>query len=228
MKCRVAFSDANKVNTHIPSKCDNCGESIILTPWDIDHYKHHFCSPECHYTFFLGEGNPNYGKVMNQDSIDQMKATKKKNYKKKNHPLWGKHHSKESKEKMRIAHLDSSEETRAKMRASHPRIHGEAHHNWRGGLSLLEFEEAYGIEMRDWDALATKVRERDKYTCQFCGAKHSTSVHHIRPRRYGIDNSMDNLITLCTACHPTIEHKTNEHIAKGIDPIALFYDAWSK
>ena len=228
MECRVAFTDANKVNTHFLLKCDKCGESIILQQWDLNHCEHHFCNRKCQYEFFNGEGNPNFGKSHSQETVDKISATKKKNYKKENHPLWGKHHSKEAKAKMSAYHSNRPQEVRDRITASHHYLSGEEHPNWKGGTSLLEFEEAYGIEMKDWYHLTKKVRERDNYTCQFCGAKHSTSVHHIQPRRCGIDNSMENLITLCIVCHPKIEHKTNELIDQGIDPISIFYEAWSQ
>lgn len=50
--------------------------------------------------------------------------------------------------------------------------------------------------------------ERDCYTCQDCGfagqpgyAQGTLQVHHIKPSRLGGSNELDNLVTLCTACH---------------------------
>lgn len=224
MECRIAFVNDNKANTHFRSTCDNCGKDIDLYKWEIDHFKHHFCSPECQYQYLSGENHHFYGKHLEEEAIEKMKATKKKNYKKENHPMYGKQHSEKAKEKMRQAHLNPSDETRKLISKNHAHIHGSDHYNWKGGVSLEEFEKAYGIEMKEWKLLAKKIRERDNYTCQYCGAKRSTHVHHIMPRTSGIDNSEDNLITLCSHCHPYIERRTNKMLEKNIEPISIFYE----
>lgn len=44
--------------------------------------------------------------------------------------------------------------------------------------------------------------DRDNYTCQYCGAKKvRLEVHHIRFRRNGGSDDLENLITLCKKCH---------------------------
>lgn len=51
------------------------------------------------------------------------------------------------------------------------------------------------------------VMNRDSYTCQICGAKHTRlEVHHIVYRSKGGTDDEDNLITLCESCHKKI-HK---------------------
>lgn len=52
------------------------------------------------------------------------------------------------------------------------------------------------------------VFERDNYTCQNCGHvgeygyhPDCVQVHHIKPRRDGGTNDIDNLMTLCAICH---------------------------
>lgn len=52
------------------------------------------------------------------------------------------------------------------------------------------------------------VLQRDDYTCQDCGLRGepgyclgNVQVHHIRGWRWGGDHSLDNLVTLCVACH---------------------------
>lgn len=63
-----------------------------------------------------------------------------------------------------------------------------------------------------WNAIREQVRLRDHYTCQVCGAKETISKHHVHhkiPFRRFTDaqaaNQLDNLITLCTACHRRAE-----------------------
>jgi len=77
---------------------------------------------------------------------------------------------------------------------------GENHPNWRGGNS-----PGYKLYLtdRNWHELRKQVYERDNWTCQDCGKKchHDITCHHIVPYRISQDDSMDNLITLCVACH---------------------------
>ena len=49
--------------------------------------------------------------------------------------------------------------------------------------------------------------DRDNYTCQHCGARHTRlEVHHIVFRSQGGSDDLDNLITLCEDCHHNL-HK---------------------
>lgn len=51
------------------------------------------------------------------------------------------------------------------------------------------------------------VLNRDNYTCQCCKTKKGTlHVHHIIYRSNGGSDKMDNLITLCEACHDKLHH----------------------
>lgn len=46
---------------------------------------------------------------------------------------------------------------------------------------------------------------RDKYTCQCCGKKNCRlEVHHIKFRRNGGSDNLENLITLCEDCHKAV------------------------
>lgn len=49
------------------------------------------------------------------------------------------------------------------------------------------------------------ILNRDNYTCQVCGKKHTKlEVHHIKYRSQGGNNDENNLITLCEDCHSDI------------------------
>ena len=127
----------------------------------------------------------------------------------------GKKHTKQSRDKTSKAvlkNLANNPETHVKLRAT---TKGSNNPNWRGGTSMLAFEKAFGVTISEWDAIAKEVRERDRFTCQFCGKLRSTNVHHIIPRRMGIDNSLNNLITLCSSCHFKIEQKTSNYLEKA-------------
>jgi DEAD/DEAH box helicase domain-containing protein len=70
----------------------------------------------------------------------------------------------------------------------------------------------YGPE---WPRLRDRVRQRDNYTCQVCGARESGrqhDVHHKTPFRAFASpaeaNRMENLTTLCPSCH----HKAEQNV----------------
>jgi hypothetical protein len=187
-----------------------------------------FCSNRCAN---LKENNPMFGKNG------------------ENHPRYGKHHSEETKKKMSDAHKGKypseetrkkmsdankgennhnygkhlSEETKRKLSDAHKGKHvGEKNPNYKGGISLKEFKDAHGLEPEEWKKLAQEIRKRDNFTCQFCGKKGATDVHHIIPRRIKIDNSPENLITLCKSCHRKVEHLTDKYLSEGKDPKEIF------
>ena len=104
---------------------------------------------------------------------------------------------------------------------------GPNHWNWKGGISRSKsVRERYGMSIEGWKKLAQKIRKRDNFTCQWCGRKRATVVHHIVPVRIRVDNHPDNLITLCRRCHPEVETLTDEYFEQGRDPIEVFYDRW--
>jgi len=69
-----------------------------------------------------------------------------------------------------------------------------------------------------------KVLERDNFTCQKCGFQDKTmqniEIHHIKPKIFGSDDNLDNLITLCSICHhyaPDLESAFQTYISEKID-----------
>lgn len=55
---------------------------------------------------------------------------------------------------------------------------------------------------KDFSGMACKVFERDGYSCQTCGRDQSVIRLHIHHKNKNhSDNSVENLITLCTTCH---------------------------
>jgi len=57
-----------------------------------------------------------------------------------------------------------------------------------------------------YEELRTLVLCRDGWRCQACGAMSNLEVHHKEFRSHSGEDSEENLITLCTACHAEI-HK---------------------
>ena len=77
----------------------------------------------------------------------------------------------------------------------------------------------------DWPRIRDRVRARDKYTCQVCGAVETNrqhDVHHKTPFRaftsYAEANRPDNLTTLCPSCHHKAEQ--NVRMKSGLSGLA--------
>jgi DEAD/DEAH box helicase domain-containing protein len=77
----------------------------------------------------------------------------------------------------------------------------------------------------DWPRIRDRVRARDKYTCQVCGALETNrqhDVHHKTPFRaftsYTEANRLENLTTLCPSCHHKAEQ--NVRMKSGLSGLA--------
>ena len=57
------------------------------------------------------------------------------------------------------------------------------------------------LDPESYEALRQQVLRRDGWRCQSCGTMANLKVHHKRFRSHSGDDSEENLITLCTACH---------------------------
>jgi 5-methylcytosine-specific restriction endonuclease McrA len=55
-----------------------------------------------------------------------------------------------------------------------------------------------------YEKLRNQVLRRDGWRCQSCGTMSNLEVHHKRFRSQSGDDSEQNLITLCTACHDAV------------------------
>ena len=57
-----------------------------------------------------------------------------------------------------------------------------------------------------YESLRQLVLRRDGWRCQLCGTMANLEVHHKEFRSQSGDDSEENLITLCTACHYETHH----------------------
>jgi 5-methylcytosine-specific restriction endonuclease McrA len=57
-----------------------------------------------------------------------------------------------------------------------------------------------------YEQLRHEVLRRDGWRCQSCGTRSSLEIHHKEFRSHSGDDSEQNLITLCSACHATVHH----------------------
>lgn len=56
------------------------------------------------------------------------------------------------------------------------------------------------------ERLRQQVLRRDGWRCQGCGTMTNLQVHHRQYRSQSGDDSEQNLITLCVACHRNVHH----------------------
>ena len=96
-------------------------------------------------------------------------------------PFKGKHHSEETKEKLRKIHLG--------------RYDGPKHPQWRGGIT----HDPYCFS---WPEIRKAIKERDNNTCQNPNCKTNSkdlTTHHINYIKEECEGT--NLITLCRSCN---------------------------
>lgn len=142
----------------------------------------------------------------------------KRNYKKENHPNYGKPRSEELKEKQRKSMLGRkhTDEHNKKIGASSKgKFSGDKHWNWKGGISVLITNIKNCDKYSEW---RTQIFGRDNFTCQHCGNRGSwLNAHHIKKfslilEEHNITSveealnceslwNIDNGITYCKNCH---------------------------
>jgi len=145
-----------------------------------------------------------------------------------NHPLYGKHHSAETRARMSKAlrgnqHSLGNRHSPETLRKMSEAQSGNRHPNYGKHLSVTTRQKIsmalsqggpfpYGPM---WPMQRDRARARDNYTCQRCGITeqemgHELSIHHIRPFRESNDHTLENLICLChtldNGCHTHCEH----------------------
>jgi 5-methylcytosine-specific restriction endonuclease McrA len=62
------------------------------------------------------------------------------------------------------------------------------------------------LESQLYEELRNQVLRRDGWRCQLCGTTSNLEVHHQEFRSHSGDDSEQNLITLCSACHAAVHH----------------------
>jgi 5-methylcytosine-specific restriction endonuclease McrA len=143
----------------------------------------------------------------------------------KSHPMFGKHHSKATKEKMHIAQIERfkknptwnkglkgfMKQTEMVKKLISQKNTGKNNYHWKGGVSRAYKTGYYSVEYKKW---REAVMKRDNFTCQKCGKKRCyLTAHHIRSfAKYPeLRYERANGITLCEKCH----EKTDNYKGKA-------------
>ena len=73
---------------------------------------------------------------------------------------------------------------------------------------------------RSWFALRQIVLVRDAYACRACGrvcaGKREAQVDHIKPKREGGSDDVENLQTLCIRCHARKTYREQKNDSKKV------------
>jgi len=68
-----------------------------------------------------------------------------------------------------------------------------------------------------WRKLSRQVKQRDQGECALCSSTNRVQAHHIRHRREGGLDELDNLVSLCASCHRRIHNDPElDAILKGV------------
>jgi 5-methylcytosine-specific restriction endonuclease McrA len=62
------------------------------------------------------------------------------------------------------------------------------------------------LDPLSYERLRQQVLRRDGWRCQSCGTMSNLEVHHKQFRSHAGDDSEENLIALCTACHAALHY----------------------
>lgn len=164
-------------------KCMVCGKVI--------HYSKKYCSRECSYK---GRSFPENkrGALIECEACGKtfyVKPSRAKNSRFCSSACWAR--SEESKE---IVSKSTKEVWK-----NNPRF-GELNGNWKGGITP---EQRSRLTRKKWKNTRKFILDRDNNVCQKCGShERDLHVHHKVPWRFGGTDDPENLITLCSNCHP--------------------------
>ncbi len=63
------------------------------------------------------------------------------------------------------------------------------------------------LDPLSYETLRQQILGRDGWRCQSCGTMSNLEAHHSEFRSHSGDDSEENLITLCTACHAKVHRR---------------------
>jgi len=145
-----------------------------------------------------------------------------------NNPFQGKHHTKESINKMSMAHIGKPSKRKGiplpqitgennpakrlevrrliskRVKETHWDSSGNKNPNWRGGVSYEPYSYEFNNKLKNY------IREKFNHICQLC-FKSANIPHHINYNKK--DNREENFILLCVSCNSKVNYN-REHWIK--------------
>lgn len=73
------------------------------------------------------------------------------------------------------------------------------------------------IHRREMTPTKRNIFDRDKNTCQYCGATKNLTIDHIMPVSRGGQNTWKNLVTCCFKCNNAKGNKTPEEAGMSLN-----------
>lgn len=208
----------NRVNTH----CDVCNKEITLKESVYNKYKNHYCSVECKTkgnSQYKGKNNPQYKRVKikcsccgiefevvpsrldNKKDIYCSLECKAKGYSnkysKENHPMWGKHHTEETINRISSGHIGRF--VGSKSGRFNPTLTDEQRIKNTSRHSDMKYIKWYKAVMRKYN-----------YTCVICNKKGGDIVaHHLEGFNWceNLRYDVNNGVILCDNCHKDFHSK---------------------
>ncbi len=178
--------------------------------------KSKYCSHKCYNEF--EKNNPNSTQFKKGHGINNGRPCREKTRVKIGKANKGKHHTEESNEKNRLAHLGRIGYWKDKKRLD---ISGEKNWNWKDGITPLNESIRKLSIYEEWEQW---IKEWDNYTCQKCGVRGGVlHSHHIKRVSDIIEENhimtieeaelyqplwdVSNGITYCKECHILLKGK---------------------
>ena len=81
--------------------------------------------------------------------------------------------------------------------------------DYRGVVKGMKKQYKAFMKSREWREMRKRRMEYDDHTCRGCGQcgrpGNELTVHHRNYDRFGGDERLQDLVTLCKGCHGTVE-----------------------
>ena len=70
------------------------------------------------------------------------------------------------------------------------------------------------LDSDEWQTLRRLALRRDGYTCQLCGEAKNLHVHHISYEHIGTARELEDIVSLCGACHDAVHQAHNRQSSR--------------
>lgn len=182
-------------------KCEFCGKEKLKRPCEIES-EHLFCSNTCRNSWMKGR---KHSRKTREKMSESQKRIGNRPPQKGKSPILIECSNCGTKFKRRVCCIRRAKYSFCSNECKFDWFQGEKHPHWRNGQWCKRKGPGWLNQRR-------KALRRDDHTCQICGTKETDrglDVHHIIPfirfENYIEANKIDNLVTLCRACHGKIE-----------------------